>query len=63
MIMSRCSEPTSSVGFWTHGSFLLTRISILQYEQEEIKRRENQQKVPEFVRVKDNLRRTQTFEQ
>ncbi|XP_029012496.1 protein FAM107B [Betta splendens] len=34
-----------------------------EYEQEEIKRRENQQKVPEFVRVKDNLRRTQTFEQ
>ncbi|KAM9344499.1 protein FAM107B isoform 3-T3 [Pholidichthys leucotaenia] len=34
-----------------------------EYEQEEIKRRENQQKIPEFVRVKDNLRRTQTFEQ
>ncbi|AWP09607.1 putative protein FAM107B-like [Scophthalmus maximus] len=34
-----------------------------QYEQEEIRQRENQQKIPEFVRVKDNLRRTQTFEQ
>uniref|UniRef100_A0A3Q0QTP4 Si:ch211-160o17.6 n=1 Tax=Amphilophus citrinellus TaxID=61819 RepID=A0A3Q0QTP4_AMPCI len=34
-----------------------------EYEQEEIRRRENQQKIPEFVRVKDNLRRTQTFEQ
>uniref|UniRef100_A0A3Q0R0A0 Si:ch211-160o17.6 n=1 Tax=Amphilophus citrinellus TaxID=61819 RepID=A0A3Q0R0A0_AMPCI len=28
-----------------------------EYEQEEIRRRENQQKIPEFVRVKDNLRR------
>ncbi|XP_034551445.1 protein FAM107B [Notolabrus celidotus] len=34
-----------------------------EYEQEEIRRRENQQKIPEFVRVKDNLRRTQTSEQ
>uniref|UniRef100_A0A3Q3M4M6 Zgc:195245 n=1 Tax=Mastacembelus armatus TaxID=205130 RepID=A0A3Q3M4M6_9TELE len=34
-----------------------------EYEQEEIRRRENQQKIPEFVRVKDNLRRTQTLEQ
>ncbi|XP_016891170.1 protein FAM107B [Cynoglossus semilaevis] len=34
-----------------------------QYEQEEIRQRENLQKIPEFVRVKDNLRRTQTFEQ
>ncbi|XP_029975125.1 protein FAM107B [Salarias fasciatus] len=34
-----------------------------EYEQEEIRRREDQQKIPEFVRVKDNLRRTQTFEQ
>uniref|UniRef100_A0A8D3BBG2 Protein FAM107B-like n=1 Tax=Scophthalmus maximus TaxID=52904 RepID=A0A8D3BBG2_SCOMX len=34
-----------------------------EYEQEEIRQRENQQKIPEFVRVKDNLRRTQTFEQ
>lgn len=34
-----------------------------QYEQEEIRQRENQQKIPEFVRVKDNLRRTQTPEQ
>ncbi|XP_053173925.1 protein FAM107B [Scomber japonicus] len=33
-----------------------------EYEQEEIRRRENQQKIPEFVRVRDNLRRTQTFE-
>ncbi|XP_069545273.1 protein FAM107B [Brachyistius frenatus] len=33
------------------------------YEQEEIRRREDEQKIPEFVRVKDNLRRTQTFEQ
>ncbi|KAF3860374.1 hypothetical protein F7725_000629 [Dissostichus mawsoni] len=31
-----------------------------EYEQEEIRQRENQQKIPEFVRVKDNLRRTQT---
>ncbi|XP_053705013.1 protein FAM107B-like [Synchiropus splendidus] len=29
-----------------------------EYEQEEIRQRESQQKVPEFVRVKDNLRRT-----
>ncbi|XP_028308607.1 protein FAM107B [Gouania willdenowi] len=34
-----------------------------EYEQEEIRRKEDQQKIPEFVRVKDNLRRTQTFEQ
>ncbi|XP_047456908.1 protein FAM107B [Mugil cephalus] len=34
-----------------------------EYEQEEIRRRENQQKIPEFVRVRDNLRRTQTSEQ
>ncbi|KAM6924601.1 protein FAM107B [Xenentodon cancila] len=34
-----------------------------EYEQEEIRQRENQQKIPEFVRVRDNLRRTQTFEQ
>lgn len=34
-----------------------------EYEQEEIRQRESQQKIPEFVRVKDNLRRTQTFEQ
>ncbi|KAG7220724.1 hypothetical protein INR49_017838 [Caranx melampygus] len=33
-----------------------------EYEQEEIRRRENQLKIPEFVRVKDNLRRTQTFD-
>ncbi|XP_034028190.1 protein FAM107B isoform X3 [Thalassophryne amazonica] len=33
------------------------------YEQEEIRQRENEKKIPEFVRVKDNLRRTQTFEQ
>uniref|UniRef100_H3DCC7 Si:ch211-160o17.6 n=1 Tax=Tetraodon nigroviridis TaxID=99883 RepID=H3DCC7_TETNG len=31
-----------------------------EYEQEEIRQREKQQKIPEFVRVKDNLRRTQT---
>ncbi|XP_034028189.1 protein FAM107B isoform X2 [Thalassophryne amazonica] len=34
-----------------------------EYEQEEIRQRENEKKIPEFVRVKDNLRRTQTFEQ
>ncbi|KAG8002716.1 hypothetical protein GBF38_015254, partial [Nibea albiflora] len=34
-----------------------------EYEQEEIRQRENQQNIPEFVRVKDNLRRTQTSEQ
>ncbi|KAM9751167.1 protein FAM107B [Menidia menidia] len=34
-----------------------------EYEQEEIRQRENQQKIPEFVRVRENLRRTQTFEQ
>ncbi|XP_028266294.1 protein FAM107B [Parambassis ranga] len=34
-----------------------------EYEEEEIRRRENQQKIPEFVRVKDNLRRTQMSEQ
>ncbi|XP_060913628.1 protein FAM107B isoform X1 [Labrus mixtus] len=34
-----------------------------EYEQEEIRRRESLQKIPEFVRVKDNLRRTQTSEQ
>ncbi|KAM7412010.1 hypothetical protein PAMA_021806 [Pampus argenteus] len=34
-----------------------------EYEQEEIRQRENQQKIPEFVRVKDNLRRTQMSEQ
>ncbi|KAM6977770.1 protein FAM107B [Aplochiton taeniatus] len=34
-----------------------------EYEQEEIKRREDQEKIPEFVRVKDKLRRTQTSEQ
>ncbi|XP_077452179.1 protein FAM107B isoform X3 [Stigmatopora argus] len=33
-----------------------------EYEQEEIRQKENQQKIPEFVRVKDNLRRTQMFE-
>ncbi|KAM3618613.1 uncharacterized protein V6R79_022492 [Siganus canaliculatus] len=36
---------------------------LAEYEQEEIRQRENQQKIPEFVRVKDNLRRTQTSEQ
>ncbi|XP_077368356.1 protein FAM107B isoform X2 [Festucalex cinctus] len=34
-----------------------------EYEQEEIRQKENQQQIPEFVRVKDNLRRTQMFEQ
>ncbi|XP_037833078.1 protein FAM107B isoform X2 [Kryptolebias marmoratus] len=34
-----------------------------EYEQEEIRQRENEQKIPEFVRVRDKLRRTQTFEQ
>ncbi|KAM8755687.1 protein FAM107B [Acanthopagrus latus] len=34
-----------------------------EYEQEEIRQREKQQKIPEFVRVKDNLRRTQVSEQ
>ncbi|XP_049610826.1 protein FAM107B isoform X2 [Syngnathus scovelli] len=34
-----------------------------EYEQEEIRQKENQNKVPEFVRVKDNLRRTQMFMQ
>ncbi|XP_068608031.1 protein FAM107B [Brachionichthys hirsutus] len=34
-----------------------------EYEEEEIRLRENQQKIPEFVRVKDNLRRTQGSEQ
>lgn len=37
--------------------------AFFQYEQEEIRQRENQQKIPEFVRVKDNLRRTQASEQ
>ncbi|KAM9827985.1 protein FAM107B isoform X3 [Syngnathus typhle] len=32
-----------------------------EYEQEEIRQKENQNEVPEFVRVKDNLRRTQMF--
>uniref|UniRef100_A0A3Q3VSP1 Uncharacterized protein n=1 Tax=Mola mola TaxID=94237 RepID=A0A3Q3VSP1_MOLML len=32
-------------------------------EQEAIRQQENQQKIPEFVRVKDNLRRTQMSEQ
>ncbi|XP_062314084.1 protein FAM107B isoform X1 [Osmerus eperlanus] len=30
-----------------------------EYEEEELKRRETQEKVPEFIRVRDNLRRTQ----
>ncbi|KAJ0036858.1 hypothetical protein NQD34_005535, partial [Periophthalmus magnuspinnatus] len=30
-----------------------------EYELEEMKQQENQEKIPEFVRVKDNLRRTQ----
>ncbi|XP_005801456.1 protein FAM107B-like isoform X2 [Xiphophorus maculatus] len=34
-----------------------------EYEQEEIRQRENQNKIPEFVRVRENLRRTQTFDQ
>ncbi|KAK7878541.1 hypothetical protein WMY93_030377 [Mugilogobius chulae] len=34
-----------------------------EYELEELKQRENQEKVPEFVRVKDNLRRTQMSNQ
>lgn len=38
-------------------------LCFFQYEQEEIRQRENLQKIPEFVRVKDNLRPTQTFEQ
>ncbi|XP_061827930.1 protein FAM107B isoform X1 [Nerophis lumbriciformis] len=34
-----------------------------EYEQEEIRQKESKQKIPEFVRVKDNLRRTQMSEQ
>ncbi|XP_054650992.1 protein FAM107B isoform X2 [Dunckerocampus dactyliophorus] len=34
-----------------------------EYEQEEIRQKESEQKIPEFVRVKDNLRRTQMSEQ
>lgn len=34
-----------------------------EYELEEIRQRENQEKIPEFVRVKDNLRRTQMSDQ
>ncbi|KAL1020747.1 hypothetical protein UPYG_G00004130 [Umbra pygmaea] len=34
---------------------------LLEYEQEELRRQQEQERgVPEFVRVKDNLRRTQT---
>ncbi|KAM3872304.1 protein FAM107B [Diretmus argenteus] len=38
------------------------QLKMQEYEQEEIRRREDQKKIPEFVRVRDNLRRTQTFE-
>ncbi|XP_037627640.1 protein FAM107B isoform X1 [Sebastes umbrosus] len=38
------------------------QLKMQEYEQEEIRRQENEQKIPEFIRVKDNLRRTQTFE-
>lgn len=50
---------------WTVTVLLKFVISFffLKYEQQEIRQRENQQKIPEFVRVKDNLRRTQTPEQ
>nr|XP_057941548.1 protein FAM107B isoform X2 [Doryrhamphus excisus] len=34
-----------------------------EYEQEAIRQKESEQKIPEFVRVKDNLRRTQMSEQ
>ncbi|XP_029995526.1 protein FAM107B [Sphaeramia orbicularis] len=34
-----------------------------EYEQEEIRQRESQQTIPEFVRVKDNLRRTPMSDQ
>lgn len=34
-----------------------------EYEMEEVRQRENQEKIPEFVRVKDNLRRTQMSDQ
>lgn len=34
-----------------------------EYELEEIRQRENQDRIPEFVRVKDNLRRTQMSDQ
>ncbi|XP_076015453.1 protein FAM107B [Genypterus blacodes] len=34
-----------------------------EHEQEEVRRQEEQQKIPEFVRVKHNLRHTQTLEQ
>lgn len=34
-----------------------------EYELEEMRQRENQDKIPEFVRVKDNLRRTQMSDQ
>lgn len=43
--------------------FAISFFFIFKYEQQEIRQRENQQKIPEFVRVKDNLRRTQTPEQ
>uniref|UniRef100_A0A8C6TI87 Zgc:195245 n=1 Tax=Neogobius melanostomus TaxID=47308 RepID=A0A8C6TI87_9GOBI len=34
-----------------------------EYELEEMKQRENQERIPEFIRVKDNLRRTHTSDQ
>lgn len=34
-----------------------------EYELEEMRQRENKDKIPEFVRVKDNLRRTQMSDQ
>lgn len=34
-----------------------------EYELEEVRQRENKDKIPEFVRVKDNLRRTQMSDQ
>uniref|UniRef100_A0A3Q3FJ77 Si:ch211-160o17.6 n=1 Tax=Labrus bergylta TaxID=56723 RepID=A0A3Q3FJ77_9LABR len=44
-------------------SDLETELRKRQQKLQEIRRRESQQKIPEFVRVKDNLRRTQTSEQ
>lgn len=36
-------------------------VLVLQYEEEEKKRSESLQNIPEFVRVRGSLRRTQTF--
>lgn len=59
-----CASKPADIGKYTillRRMFRTQMFPVLQYELEEKKRRESLQSVPEFVRVRGTLRRSQTF--